>query len=227
MPLGLLPSPPPRRMRGASAAMRFMYGVGSCSIGIRALLEEVGAPYVAQRVDLAAREQDTPAFLALNPKGKVPAIVLDGGGALTEWPALATWLARTHAAAGLLPSDPLAEARVLETVEYVVATVHMQGFTRIWRPFMFTPNPADHEAVREVGRAILTLGLSTLEGRLAQADHVCGALSIADFCVFYVSFWVTVRLKQDLPPRLQAHYRRMTARPSVARALAEEGFAPP
>jgi glutathione S-transferase len=144
---------------------------------------------------------------------------------LTEWPAIATWIASRDSTKRLLPDDEEGQIRAIEAIDYIVATVHMQGFSRCARPGNFAPNEADHEAVKARGLEIFGNGLKILDQRLAGKDFIVGnKIGIADFAVFYVSFWAAERLKQKLPPNLAAHYARMRQRPAVQRVLVDEGF---
>ena len=111
--------------------MKLYYAPGTSAVGIRILLEEIGGPYEIAMLDLAAREQYQPAFSKINPKSKVPALIRDDGSVLTEFGAIARWLALTNPDAALLPLDPESEARAIELLDYVVGTVHMRGFSRM------------------------------------------------------------------------------------------------
>lgn len=204
--------------------MKLYYAPGACSIGIHALLEEIGKPYESGKLSIPEGGTKTPEFLALNPKGKVPTLVRDDGAVLTEFPAIALWLAKTNPEKNLLPSDPDAEARALEAMDYVVATVHMQGFSRMFRPGNFAPNEADHDAVKARGREIFEGGLKHFDKQLEGKEWLVGPLSVADFALFYVEFWAAERMKLPLPANCAAHYARMKARPSVQKAMADEGF---
>ena len=204
---------------------KLFYSPGSCALGIHVLLEEIGAPFELAKVNLAAREQFSPDYVKINPKSKVPALQRDDGTVLTEWPAIATWLALNHPEKNLLSLEKEQLARTLEAVDYVCASLHMQGFTRIWKPEGFTPNEADKEAVKARGQEIVDKGLAWFDGLLAGKDYLGGAqMSIADAALFYLEFWVAERLKQKLPPHVGAHYARMKARPAVAKALSDEGL---
>ena len=75
--------------------MKLYYMPGACSIGIHVLLEEICKPYDLQKIDGAKQEQYGPEFVKLNPKSKVPTLQRDDGSVLTEFPAIATWLARS------------------------------------------------------------------------------------------------------------------------------------
>src|SRR3954471_20485786 len=84
-------------------AMDLYYSPGACSLGIRVVLEEIGKPYALKKVSLPDGEQYKPEFLRINPKGKVATLVRDDGSVLTEFPAIATWLALINPEKDLLP----------------------------------------------------------------------------------------------------------------------------
>jgi glutathione S-transferase len=186
------------------------------------LLEEIGRPYETELINLREGVQYQPYYLEISPKAKVPALRRDDGVVLTEFGAIAVWLARTNPAANLLPSDPDAEARAFEAMDYIVGTVHMQGFTRIARPGNFSPNEAEREVVQTRGREIYAKGLDLLNQGLVNQDWLAGSYSIADAALFYVCRW-SPRAGIDLPSHVAAHYDRMRARPAVQRAVAAEG----
>jgi glutathione S-transferase len=204
--------------------MKLYFAPGACSIGIHVLLEEIGKPYELVPMKLMEGEQYQPSFTSINPKSKVPTLVLDDGAVLTEFPAIAWYLARTNPQAGLIPEDPLHQARVLEAMDYAVSTVHMQAFARLFRPANFAPNAADHDAVKARGRETAEKGYARLEAALSDKDYVAGGYSVADAAVFYVEFWGAKRMGFTLPPLCAAHYARMLARPAVARVMQQEGF---
>ena len=198
---------------------------GTCSLGIHLILEEIGKPYELVLVDLTKGMQHKPEYLAVNPKAKVPALKREDGSLLTEWPAIATWLALTNPDKKLMPSDPEGIARTLEAVDYVVASLHMQGFTRMWMPQHFSPNEADFASIREKGRGVYDKGLARFNDELGSKDYFGGAQpSIADYAIFYIEYWKVNRLKEELPPKLAAHYQRMRARPAVEKAIKMEGL---
>jgi len=204
--------------------MKLYYAPGACSIGIHVLLEEIGKPYEAVALNFRDAEQYKPGFTAINPKSKVPTLVRDDGSVLTEYPAIAYWLARTNPTAGLLPDDVDQQARVLELTDYAVATIHMQGFGRLFRPAAFTPNAADEETVKTRGKEVAEKGFALLDKALAGKEYAVGQFSIADSAIFYVSFW-SKRVGITLPDAVAAHLQRMNARPAVQRVLQQEGLA--
>jgi glutathione S-transferase len=204
--------------------MKLLYGPGTCALGIHVLLEEIGKPYEAQSVNLREGEHTKPPFTDVNPKSKVPTLVRDDGSVLTEFPAIAYWLARTNPGQKLLPDGFDDQARVMEAMDYVVATVHMQGFSRLFRASNYSPNPADEEAVKARGKEIVEKAFALLDKQLAGKQFIAGGFSVADAALFYVEFWAG-RLGVTLPPNLAAHFERMKSRPAVQSALKAEGLA--
>jgi glutathione S-transferase len=203
--------------------MKLYMTPGSCSTGIHILLEELDLAFEAYIVNLPAGDHLKPGYLAINPKATIPTLVRDDGSPLTEFQAIAYWLARKYPKAKFLPGDPDGDARVIEAMDYVVGTLHGQGFARIFTTDSFTPNAADHEAVKARGREIVDKGFALMNDALAGKDYVAGDFSIADAALFYVEFWAD-KLGIALPQHCLAHYQRMLARPVVARVLREEGY---
>jgi glutathione S-transferase len=204
--------------------MKLYYAPGACSIGIHILLEEVGKPYEVERVNLQQGEQYKPAFVTVNPKSKVPTLARDDGSVLTEFPAIAYWLARKNPFANLLPDDIDQQTHALELLDYAISTIHMQGFGRQFRSSNFTPNPADEDAVKAKGKDIAEKGFGLLDKALEGKDYAVGTFSIADAAIFYIEFWAK-RVGMTLPANCAAHLDRMLARPAVQRVLQQEGLA--
>jgi glutathione S-transferase len=205
--------------------MKLYYAPGVCSIGIHVLLEEIGKPYDLEAVNLREGAQYQPQFTQVSAKSKVPALQRDDGSVLTEFPVIATYLAKTNPQAKLIPQDLETEIRAAEAMEYAVATMHGQGFSRIFRPGNF--GPADQEdQVKARGREMVEKGFAVIDKALAGKNYLGGnELSIADAAIFYVEFWAAGRLGMQLPANVAAHYARMKARPAVQRVMQQEGVA--
>jgi glutathione S-transferase len=200
--------------------MKLYYAPGTSAVGIRILLEEMGRPYEVERLDLAAREQYQPAFSAINPKSKVPTLIRDDGSVLTEFGAIARWLASTNPDAALLPRDPESEARAIELLDYVVGTVHMRGFSRMIVPVAFGPEP-QHADIVATGREMVIKGFSIINAGLADKVYAADHYSYADSALFYVERWAD-RFSVPLPPNCRRHYEAMMQRPAVRRVLAAD-----
>ena len=203
--------------------MKLYYGPGACSMGIHIILEEIGKPYETQKLDLRAGETRKPPFIELNPKGKVPTLQRDDGSIVTEYPVIAHYLAETNPEANLLPSDKEAMLRAAEAMDYCVATIHMQGFARLFRPSNYAPSEADHEKVKAQGKEMAEKGFAVTAEKLGTQEWVAGSYSVADTALFYVEFWAK-RMGVDLPPALAGHFDRMMNRPAVKRMIEAEGL---
>jgi glutathione S-transferase len=205
--------------------MKLYYAPGVCSIGIHVLLEEIGKPYDLQAVNLREGAQYQPTFTAVSAKSKVPALERDDGSVLTEFPVIASYLAKKNPQAKLIPQEEETEIRAMEAMEYAVGTMHGQGFARIFRPGNFGPAEQE-EQVKARGREMVEKGFAILDKALAGKNYLGGdELSTADAAVFYVEFWGAGRLGMKLPPNVAAHYERMKSRPAVQRVMQQEGVA--
>jgi glutathione S-transferase len=205
--------------------MKLYYAPGACSIGIHVLLEEIGKPYQAEAVNFREGAQYKPPYTGINPKSKVPTLERDDGSILTEFPVIARWLALQNPQANLIPKDPETDIRAMEVMEYVVGTIHSQGFTRLFRTERFAPSASDHEAVKAQGREAIEKGFAVVDKALEGKDYLGGKdLSAADAALFYVEYWGAKRVGMQLPKNVAAHFNRMMARPAVQRALQQEGL---
>jgi len=211
--------------------LKFYMTPGSCSTGIHILLEALDLPFEVTIVNMPAGDHRRPEYLALNPKGTIPTLVLDDGRALTEFQAIAYWLARSYPRKRLLPDDVLLATQTLELMDYVVGTVHGQGYTRLFTTDRYLPagladaDQANWQAsIQARGREIVTEAFAVIAARLPETGYAMGAdFSIADAALFYVEFWAD-KTGLPLPPRCAAHYQLVRERPVVQRVLREEGY---
>src|SRR5947208_12708083 len=104
--------------------LKLYYAPGTCALASHIALAEAGAPYSTERLDFKSNQQNSPEYLKINPKGRVPALVTDRG-ILTETPAILSYIPETHPAAQLLPEDPWARAQAHAFNSYLCATVHV------------------------------------------------------------------------------------------------------
>ena len=180
--------------------LTFFFSPGASSMAAHIALHEVGAPFAPRPLSLARQDTRTPAFLALNPAGKVPLLLIEGRP-LSEVAAILFYLARAYPAANLLPAgDAEAEAQVVSWMSFVASTLH----------------PA-----RRGGAEAVTAAWAVAEAKLGAREWAIGAYSIADIHLFRL-FWRLHHSRAPAPgpfPRLQAHYARMLARPAVQRTI--------
>ena len=211
--------------------MKLYWGKHTCAIGIHVLLEEIGRPFTLEEVDVLGQENRGEAFKAINPKMKVPVLVRDDGSRLTEYGAIATWLALTNPGKALIPEAIEDRVRAIEIMDHVVGTLHGQAFGRVFMPAKFEPKDLLHKAglgqssTRAEGLAMLRQGFDILDRQLEGRPYAGGqGFSIADTALFYCERWAP-EVGVALPPNLAAHLDRMRARPSVRRALEVYGEA--
>lgn len=200
---------------------KLYYSPGACSLASHIALEEAGADFEAVRVDLT--QPRAPEFLAVNPQGKVPAILV-GDRVVTEGPAILGYVARAHPDAGLLPADEVGAAQAAGLVAWCSSTVHV-AFARVFRAERIAPAPHD-AAVRDAAMAALPAMFGELEAIFARGQWALGdRYSIADGYPFV--FWRWARhIELDLGSyrHWQQHTRRMLDRPAVQRAVEREGL---
>ena len=202
--------------------MKLYWGSHTCAIGIHVLLEEIGKPYETEKLDVSGGATHQPPFIGLNPKGKVPTLVRDDGSVLTEFSAIATWLARSNPEKALLPSNVDGEARAVEVMAYVEGTIHGQGYARMFMPAKFEPQDVVHQtvglgrsSVKAQGQQMVEQGFAILDPVLARHPYAAGdGFTIADAALFYAERWAPQQ-GITLPVNLQRHFERMLARPAV------------
>jgi glutathione S-transferase len=204
--------------------MKLFYSPNACSLGIHMLLEEIGKPFELVKVDFGDAAQYKSPFVDLNPKSKVPALLRDDGGLVTEFPAIAFYLGLTNPEKNLLPKDADGQTKALELLDYMIATMHMRGYTRIFRPGNFAPSLADEDKVKAAGRDFVTKGFAILEPEMAGKDFLLDSFSIVDAALFFLTYWARHRANIPMPPAFDAYLDRMLARPAAQRALATEGL---
>jgi len=195
---------------------------GACSTASHVALEETGAPYVEKPIMLPKGEQKTPEYLKINPRGKVPALDVDGT-ILTENTAILTYLALKFPEKKLLPMDSFEQARSISTMAWLSNIVH-PSYTHYMRPERFAPDAAAQPVVKETGKKTFWTCLQEIDGLLAGKDWMMGSsFSVVD-CYALVFYGWGVRA--ELPVKELANYtafkERMLKRPAVKKVLVSE-----
>ncbi|MEW6642524.1 MAG: glutathione S-transferase family protein [Pseudomonadota bacterium] len=176
---------------------------GSSSMAVHIALHEIGVPFEARPLSFARQEQRTPEFLALNPEGKVPTLVVDGRP-LTEVAGILFYLAKRFPGAALLPGDDIeTEARAVSWMSFIAATLH----------------PA-----RKRGLEHATQVYGIADHRLGARDWVLGRYSIVDIHLFrlYWRLFNSLKPSRETFPHLTAHLDRMLQRAAVKQTLEAE-----
>lgn len=199
----------------------------TCSLATHIALEDAGAAYELRRVDFAATQQQSPAYTAINPKARVPALVTSRG-VLTETPAMLAFVAQSYPAARLAPiDDPFAFAEVQAFNSYLCSTVHVAHAHRM-RGYRWVDDPAAIAAMQRKVPQSVGACFDLIERHMLKGPWVMGdAYTIADPYLFTLARWLekdgvdTARL-----PRVMEHRALMAARSQAAKALADEMAAP-
>lgn len=200
--------------------MKLFLKPGACSLASHIVLEELGRPYETEAVDLAKKVTASGAdFWAINPKGYVPALLLDDGDLLTEGPAILQYLADQVPELNLAPANGSKARYQLQSWLAFIGTEVHKNFT----PFF---NPAATPEMRELARANLQRRLGYINDQLADRDFLMGdTFSVADAYLFTVVGWAKfVQLDLSAWPHLIAFQGRVAARPATQRALKAEGL---
>ena len=202
---------------------KLYYNTGTCALATHIALEEAGAPYEAVPVDFDAQAQRSPEYLAINPKGRVPALVTESG-TLTETPGLLLFVAQRFPRAELAPlSDPFALAQVQEFNSYLCSTVHVAHAHRM-RGYRWADDPA---AIAEMTRKVpesVGACFDLIERQMLEGPWVMGgAYTICDPYLFTLAQWMEADdVDPKRFPKVADHRQRMAERPAVRKAIAEE-----
>jgi glutathione S-transferase len=203
--------------------IKLFYAVNTCSLASHIALEEAGAEYSTVRISFAENEQRGPEYLAINPKGRVPAMATDKG-ILTETPAMLAFIAQSFPEAGLAPlDDAFAFAQVQAFNSYLCSTVHVAHAHRMRGQRWADDRAAIAAMQRKVPQSVAAC-FELIEHGMLKGPWVMGeAYTICDPYLFTLAGWLEgdgVDLTRL--PRVIAHRRRVSKRPAVQKAVAEE-----
>lgn len=200
------------------------YSPGACSLAPHIVLEEVGEPFETRRVTIAEGQHLSPEYLRLNPRGRVPTLVVDDRP-ISEAGAILLHLAHRHAMLELTPSETLSRARCYEWLLFLASSVHI-AYAQFWRPRRFLAEGADATVLIASGRADIIRYNGEIEARLGPGWLVGDRFSIADAYLLPFYRW-GVRIGLDMEksaPKWTRWKDRMLGRPAVFRALETEGI---
>lgn len=202
--------------------IRLFYSLGSCSLASHIALQEAGAVYEAVRTNVREKANLTPEYLAINPKGRVPALVTEQG-VLTETVAILAWVAQAFPDAGLAPTDPWAFAQAQAFNSYLASTVHVAHAHR-HRGYRWADEESSFEDMRRKVPETMTACFQLIEDEFLKGPFVLGeAFSICDGYLFTIADWLEgdgVDPRQF--PKVYEHRERIRSRPAVSKVLAEE-----
>ncbi len=197
--------------------LKLYYSPGSCALASHIALAEAGADFDAIRIDFGSAEQTKPDYLAINPKGRVPALITEHG-VLTETPAVLAYIAQRYPDAGLAPlADPFAFAKVQEFNSYLCSTVHV-NHAHGGRATRWADAPAAIEELKRKVPETVFQAFDLIEQGMLKGPWVLGAdYSICDAYLYTVARWLErdgIDPARQLP-RVTEHRTRMEQRDVV------------
>src|SRR3981081_3924424 len=202
---------------------KLYYVPGTCALASHIALAEAGAPYTTVELDFKTNQQNSPEYLAINPKGRGPSLVTDTG-VLTEDPAEAWDSAQSFATAKLAPlDDAFAFAKVQAFNSYLCSTVHVahahKGRGYRWATEETTFADMKRMAPKSMGACFGLIERDMLKGPWVMGEQY----TVCDGYLFTLAGWLEGdSVDLSTLPKVMAHRQRMSERPAVQKVLAEE-----
>ena len=199
------------------------YAPGTCALASHIALEEAGADYKAERLDFKANQQQSPDYLRINIKGRVPSLVTDRG-VITETPAILGYIAQTFPKAKLAPvDDPFAFAQVQSFNNYLCATVHV-AHAHKGRGYRWAADETSFADMKRTVPKSMTACMELVEKNMLKGPWVMGEqYTICDPYLYTIALWLegdTVDLKSL--PKVADHMKHMSERAAVKKVMGEQ-----
>ena len=203
--------------------LKLYYAPGTCALASHIALQDAGAAYTTERLDFKNNQQNSPEYLAINPKGRVPALVTDRG-ILTETPAMLAFIAQSFPQAKLAPlDDPYAFAQVQAFNSYLCSTVHVAHAHKM-RGARWATDEASFADMKRmipktVGACFALIARGMLKGPWVMGD----SYTICDPYLFTLAGWLEGdSVDLSTLPKVIEHRKRMSERPAVRKVLDQE-----
>ncbi len=200
--------------------MKLYYASGACSFAIHALLNECGADYESQRLEMSAGEHKTPEFLKLNSRGQVP-VLTDGNTSLREGAAILMYVAEKFKSP-MIPQSGAERQAALEWMMFCNSTLHpAYGVC-----FFISRQTIDADAkstLMAAAAARVQMLWDDVEAQLNKTTYIAGEnITVADLMLCTMANWLAAT-EPKFGPKTIALIKNVTARPAYQAALAEEG----
>ena len=200
--------------------MKLYFAPGACSLSPHIALHEAGLAHETEKVDLRAKKTASGGdFLAVNPKGQVPAFVLDDGTLLTEGPAVVQYIADKAPNSGLAPANGSIERyKLQEWLNFITTELH-KGFSPLFKP-------ATPDVYKPIVRETLDARFAHVDRELAGKEYLTGSkFTVADGYLYVMTRWAdAMKIDYSGLKNLVAWRARVFARPGVQAALKAEGL---
>lgn len=201
--------------------LKFYYAPKTCALAVHLALEHIDEPYEAIALDFANQAQRSPAYLGINPKGRVPALATEEG-ILTETPALLLYLCQRFPDAQLAPlNDLFATAKMQAFNSYLCSTVHVAHAHRV-RGYRWADDPIAIDDMKKKVPQTMGDAMALIENGMLEGPWVMGEqYTVADMYLFTIANWLEGDgVDLNKLPRVIAHRERMAKDPKVQRVLA-------
>ncbi|WP_407166459.1 glutathione S-transferase family protein [Bradyrhizobium sp. ORS 111] len=203
--------------------LKLYFAPGTCALASHIALAEAGAPYTTEKLDFRANQQNSPEYLKLNPKGRVPTLVTDRG-VLTETPAILAYVAQSFPQAKLAPLDDAFEFAKLQAFNsYLCSTVHVNHAHKMRGARWAT---AESSFADMKGMVPKTMGacFNLIERDMLKGPWVMGdSYTVGDCYLYTLTLWLDGDgVDVATLPKVKAHKERMEQRPAVRKVLAEQ-----
>ncbi|HVV95151.1 MAG TPA: glutathione transferase GstA [Hyphomicrobiales bacterium] len=199
--------------------MKLYYAPGACSLNPHIILRESGLPFELDRIDNRAKKtEDGSDYLAVNPKGQVPALMLDDGTVLTENGVISQYIADKASGAHLAPKPGTMERyRLQEWLSFIGSEIH-KSYANLF-------NPNAPEDIKAAARQRVAQKIAVVDKALEGKDYLLGTFSVADTYAYVIMSWAK-RFGIDISnlKNVTAFLDRIAARPSVREARKVEGL---
>ena len=205
--------------------LKLFYAAHTCSLATHIVLEDVGADYSTVRIDFAKAQQQSPEYLKVNPKARVPALVTDRG-VLTETPAMLVFVAQSFPAAGLAPiDDPFAFAEMQAFNSYLCSSLHVAHAHRMrGHRWVDADDAASIAAMQRKVPQSVSACFELIEHDMLKGPWVMGErYTICDPYLFTLAQWLEADgVDPNRIPKVIDHRRRVAERAAVRKAIGEE-----
>lgn len=203
--------------------IKLYYSPGACSLASHIVLEELGIAYEPVLVSLKDGDHKRPEYLRINPKGRVPALNVDGK-ILTESVAILTYLGGGYPDRGLWPKETWKQAEALSIMSWLASTVHV-AVAGVWRPDRYSTDPAAKESINATGRENLKKYFADIDKMLAGRSFAMGGqYSVVDPYLLVFYRWgnrMGIDMKAEYPVWAK-HAQRVFSRSTVKRVFEDE-----
>jgi glutathione S-transferase len=203
--------------------LKLYYAPGTCALASHITLEEAGADYTTERLSFKANQQNSPEYLEINPKGRVPSLVTDRG-VLTETPAMLAYIAQTFPKAKLAPlDDAFAFAQVQSFNAYLCSTVHVAHAHKGRGPRWATEESSFADMKQMVPKSVGAC-IALIERKMMKGPWVMGeSYTICDPYLFTIAQWLEGdSVDINATPKVADHFKRMADRSAVRKVMDAE-----